>query len=243
MTGQKTAELFGGGGKVEGLAILQKERGHANDASLGIENGGAAGALGDRGTDLEHVPLGPRKLAAGGDDSLGQGSLKPQGTADNGDAGTSLSRSVGSEKKERQVFGGNLKQGEIVARVGRDGAGDRKKTAIFRFGNDGVGFGDDVLVRNEKAVWGNEKAGASANGLTILVLQNEEIDSGAGPLSQSAQIGRFAGGEGEKGSEKKQSKQEEGHEYSLKEFCQRASSGLGLRARVRRRHSQDGDFT
>jgi len=149
---------------------LQKKRGHANDPTLGIQNRRATGSLGDGSTDLQDIAIFFGQSAPSGNDSFGQGSLQPKGASDDGHTSADLSGVVGREGEKRKIFPLELEEGQIVARVGRDDSTDWKKTPIFRFGDDGVSLGDDVLIGNQETLSRNQEASAGGDRFSVLVL-------------------------------------------------------------------------
>ena len=196
---------------MEALALGKEEGCHAHDPPLGIEHGGTAGSLGDGGADLKDLACFPGKFSSGGDDSLGEGALQAERTADDCDPRAGLGGVGGCQGEVGEILAFHLKEGEIVGGIGGDDSGHGEKTAVFRLGEDVLCPGDHMVVRDEETVRGNEEAGAGALDLAVLVLEGEEVDGGAGLFGQGAQIGGFRGAEGQGGQNQAKPSEAEDH--------------------------------
>lgn len=101
---QEEPQFFRRGGKVEGLSVLKKKRGNTDDTALRIENGGAAGAFGNGGTDLKHISPLLGQASPGGYDPLRKSPLQPKRAPHHGDPGACFGTSVGANERNGKSF-------------------------------------------------------------------------------------------------------------------------------------------
>lgn len=134
---------------------------------------------------------------------------------------------VGRERKKRKIFPFELEEGQIVARVGRDDSADWKKTPIFRFGDDGVSLGDDVLIGNQETLSRNQEASAGGDRFSVLVLQNQKVNGRPGFFGQGSKIRGVILGP-DCGSGEKEDKKGRAHPFELIGFFLGGESLSGI---------------
>src|SRR4051794_35051668 len=150
-------------------AVVGDLRVDADDLALGVQERAAGVAGVDRGVRLQGA--GDREAVGGldvaverGDDALGDRPLQAERAAD-GDGGLAWDDLAGvgdGERLEaaRDLAGIDLEHGEVGRGVGADDVGGDRRAVLAEPDDDAAGAFDDMVVGHDRAVGGDDEAGA-----------------------------------------------------------------------------------